>query len=48
MVLMDSQKVGKSDTYILADSQDIDILISDHDLDREIQEDLEQKGVEVY
>ena len=48
MVLMDSQKVGKSDTYILADSQDIDILIPDHDLDREIQEDLEQKGVEVY
>ena len=33
---------------ILAESQDIDILISDHDLDREIQEDLEQKGVEVY
>ena len=39
---------GISIIHGLAESQDIDILISDHDLDREVQEGLEQKGVEVY
>lgn len=48
MVLMDSQKVGKTDTYILGGPQDIDILISDDELGRDIKNELEQKGVEVY
>lgn len=48
MVLMDSQKVGKSDTYILGEPQDIDIFISDGELAEDVREALEQKGVEVY
>ena len=46
-MLMDSSKIDKIMTFTFAYLDDIDILISDDDLDPEIKKEAERRGIQV-
>lgn len=48
IVLMDSQKVGLLQTFHICKPEEIDILISDDELDSRVRAEFEASGVDVY
>ena len=48
VILMDSSKIGKESTYTYARLEDVDVLITDDQIDADLKKYIIDKGVEVY